>query len=236
MSASYTDLGEASVAQTEPEIRATFIRRTYAHLAGAVGAFVLIEMYFFQSGIARKIAEPILTGRIPWLAVLGIFMVSGWLARSLAYRAKSQAAQYAGLLGYVVAQAIIFVPMLYMAAIYADDGSIILNAGIVTGFLFLGLTTVAFTTRVDFSFLRSILTIGGFLAIGLIVSAVIFGFGLGLWFSVGMVVLASGAILYDTHKIQSTFSPDQHVAASLELFASVALLFWYVLSIMMRRR
>ena len=62
----------------------------------------------------------------------------------------------------------------------------------------------------------------------------IFGFDLGLVFSVAMVGLAGAAILYDTSKIIHHFSPDQHVAASLELFASVALLFWYVLRIMIR--
>ena len=62
----------------------------------------------------------------------------------------------------------------------------------------------------------------------------LFGFGLGLLFSIAMVGLASAAILYDTSKILHHYSTDQHVAASLELFASVALLFWYVLRILMR--
>lgn len=44
--------------------------------------------------------------------------------------------------------------------------------------------------------------------------------------------LAGGAILYDTSNIIHKFSTDQHVAAALQLFASIALLFWYVLRIM----
>ncbi len=236
MSPSYVDLGETTVAQSEAGVRAAFVRRTYAHLAGAIGAFILVEMYLFSSGAAQRIAEAVFGGRIPWLAVLAAFMVCGWLARSLAYNVKSQAVQYAGLAGYVIIEALIFVPLLYMAAHYAQDPGITVKAGMVTGFLFLGLTTVALTTRADFSFLGSILAIGGIVALGLIVCGAIFGFGLGLWFSVGMVILASAAILYDTYKIQYLFAPDQHVAASLELFASVALLFWYILQIMMRRR
>jgi FtsH-binding integral membrane protein len=48
-----------------------------------------------------------------------------------------------------------------------------------------------------------------------------------------MVVLASAAILYTTSNILRVYHPKQHVAASLTLFASVALLFWYILQILM---
>jgi len=99
--------------------------------------------------------------------------------------------------------------------------------------LFGGLTAVALTTKTDFTFLGGILKIGGFVALGLIVCSVIFGFTLGLLFSVVMVVFASAAILYDTSKIMRHYSKEHYVAASLELFASVALLFWYVLQIVM---
>jgi len=47
-----------------------------------------------------------------------------------------------------------------------------------------------------------------------------------------MVVFASAAILYSTSRVIHDYNPDQHVAASLSLFASVALLFWYVLRIL----
>jgi FtsH-binding integral membrane protein len=58
---------------------------------------------------------------------------------------------------------------------------------------------------------------------------------MGLWFSLIMIVLASGSILYNTSQIMYHYAPGQHVAASLSLFASVALLFWYVLRLFMSR-
>jgi FtsH-binding integral membrane protein len=61
----------------------------------------------------------------------------------------------------------------------------------------------------------------------------IFGFQLGLLFSAAMVIFAGAAILYDTSKVMHHYEPGQHVAASLELFASVALLFWYILQIVL---
>ena len=58
---------------------------------------------------------------------------------------------------------------------------------------------------------------------------------LGLIFSGVMVVFAGAAILYNTSNIMHHYNEAQYVAASLSLFASVALLFWYVLRIFMSR-
>ena len=70
-------------------------------------------------------------------------------------------------------------------------------------------------------------------AFGVIVAAMIFGFSLGLLFSFALVALACGYILYDTSNVLHHYRTDQHVAASLELFASVTMLFWYILRVLM---
>ena len=44
----------------------------------------------------------------------------------------------------------------------------------------------------------------------------------------------AGSILYDTSKIVRVCNTEDYVSASLQLFASVLLLFWYVLRIVMR--
>ena len=228
----YGNMAVLTVAQAQPDTRAAFIRRTYAHLAGAVAVFVGLEAILLKSPLAPAMMKFISANQYGWLMILGAFILAGWLGRSMAAGARTITTQYLGLGFYVVAEAIIFVPILYIATSYSSP-SVLPTAAILTGLLFAGLTTVAFTTRTDFSFLRGILTIGGFVALGLIVCATIFGFGLGLVFSVAMVGLASAAILYDTSKIIHHYGPSQHVAAALELFASVALLFWYVLRIVM---
>ncbi|MEL7476901.1 MAG: Bax inhibitor-1 family protein, partial [Cyanobacteria bacterium J06555_12] len=143
--------------------------------------------------------------------------------------------QYAGLALYVVGESLLFAPLLYIAAYYSDP-TVIPTAAILTLLMFAGLTTIAFTTRKDFSFLGGILKLTGFVALGLIVCSILFDFTLGLVFSVGMVAFASAAILYDTSKVMHHYQPHQYVAASLQLFASVALLFWYILRIVMRAR
>ncbi|MGF1451071.1 MAG: Bax inhibitor-1 family protein [Opitutales bacterium] len=222
-----------TLAEAPTDVRATFIRRTYAHLAGAVLTFVLIEAALFSTGIAYTIADAIFSwGNIGWLGVLGAFVIGGWLASSMAHKAESKGQQYAGLGIYIVLEALIFVPLLAIAMHVAGSPELIYQAGLITGGLFLGLTAVVFTTKTDFSYLGGILKIGFLIAIGLIVAGVIFGFNLGLWFSVAMVALAGGAILYTTSKILHNYNEDQYVGASLELFAAVALLFWYVLRIL----
>jgi uncharacterized protein len=221
-----------TVAESRPTERAQFIQRTYMHLAGAVGAFIGVEFLLFQLGIAEAMFRFVAGSRFAWLGILGGFALLGWLSRSLAAKADSVQTQYAGLGIYVVTEALIFAPILYIAAVFSDP-SVIPTAGILTLLLFGALTAIAFTTKKDFSFLGSILTIGGFIALGLIICSAIFGFQLGLIFSCAMVVFAGAAILYDTSKVMHHYSTDQYVAASLELFASVALLFWYVLRIVM---
>jgi len=222
----------APVIQLDENSRGRFIARAYNHLFGAILAFIAIEVFLFKSGLAESIASVLLSGS--WLLVLGGFVVVSWIARYVAHSAQSQAAQYAALAGYVVGEAIIFVPLLYLAEKFAPGA--IGSAALVTFLGFVGLSLVAFFTRKDFSFLRGILCWGGIMAAVLIVAAVIFGFQLGTFFSVAMVGLAGAAILYDTSNILYHYPENRYVAAALELFASVALMLWYVLRIFMSRR
>ena len=112
-------------------------------------------------------------------------------------------------------------------------GQVILSAGLITLLLFAGLTYTVFTTKKDFTFLGGFLKISFFVVLGIIVASVLFGFNLGLIFSGAMVILASASILYNTSNIVRVYGENQYVAAALSLFASVALLFWYVLRILM---
>ena len=165
--------------------------------------------------------------------MLGGFMFITNYAEGMALKTKDKNKQYLAFGLYILAEAFIFVPLIYIAAFYMDSGPELLNqAAIVTLALFTGLSAVVFVTKKDFSFMKTGLTIGFFIALGLIVAGVLFGFNLGLWFSVGMVVLASGSILYQTSNMIHKYQSHQHVAASLGLFASLMLLFWYILSIL----
>ena len=236
MNTTYDNFGNGySAAEALPEERASFIRKTYLHLAGAVLIFILMEAYLITSGAGLWMAQK-MTGGYSWLIVLGLFMGVSMLAHWWANSQTSKAMQYMGLGLFIVAEAIVFLPLLFVAAVRSDGYELFAKAGITTLGLFLGLTAVVFLTRKDFSFLGPILMIGGFVALGFIASAIIFGFSLGNIFAFVMVAFAGAAILYDTSNVLHHYRPNQHVAASLSLFASVALLFWYILRIFMGSR
>jgi uncharacterized protein len=211
--------------------RARFVARTYTHLLGAIAGFTVLEVVFFQSGVAASIAEALLGTN--WLFVLGGFLVVSWIASRIAHRVESVPAQYAALGAFVLAEAIIFVPLIYIAEVTAPG--VVRSAAAVTLFGFAGLTAIALITRKDFSFLRGVLLWGGVVALVLIVAGALFGFQLGTYFSVAMVALAGAAILYDTSNVIHHFPEDRYVAAALELFASVALMFWYVIRLFLSR-
>ena len=220
-----------SVAKSSSSARAAFIRRTYAHLAVAILGFVGLEYYLVHSPFASKLASSMTSG-MSWLIVLGIFMGVSYVANRLALSDSSQQMQYLGLGLFVIAEAIIFLPLLYIATFYAGSG-LIPTAGLMTLLLVVGITATVFITQKDFSFMGSFLTIGGFVAMGFILCSMIFGFSLGLIFSAVMVLFAAGSVLYTTSNILHQYRTDQHVAAALSLFASVALLFFYILQVLM---
>ena len=168
-----------------------------------------------------------------WWLFLGGFVVAGWMARSVAIGARSQASQILALGAFVLAQAVILAPMLFIAWMYYPGA--IQSAVLVTTLGFTGLTLVAFWSRKDFSFLRAILRFGGIGALVLIVASLIFGLQLGVFFSVAMIFLAGASVLYDTSNVLHHYPADKHIAASLELFSSLALMFWYVLRLFMSR-
>jgi FtsH-binding integral membrane protein len=234
----YANFGNLAIAAPAEE-RQTFIRKTYLHLAAAIYAFVAIEYVLFALHLDQTMLQALGRNRFSWLIVLGAFVGVSWIAERWARSSTSIGTQYAGLFLYVLAQAVIFLPMMALAKGATleiqgfGDVPIIPAAGVTTLIMFGGLTAYVFLTKQDFSFMGGFLAICALAAMALIVVSIIFPFGLGLWFSALMVVLASGYILYYTSAILHQFRTDQYVAAALALFASVALLFWYILRIFM---
>ena len=212
--------------------RSTFITRTYTHVVGGILGFILVELALFESGMAEQIARFMLS--FNWFLILGAFMLVGWLATRTARTSSSIGMQYFSYAAYVVAEALIFVPLLYIADAKAPGA--IESATLITALGAGGLMFVAHRTRKDFSFLRGILMWGGVVAILAMVGGAVFGFQLGTWFSVAMIGFAGAAVLYDTSNIIQYYPEDRYVSAAMQLFASIALMFWYVLRLFMGNR
>ncbi|MEN3323330.1 Bax inhibitor-1 family protein [Mariniflexile soesokkakense] len=223
------------VSQLSEVDKVAFYKKTYSHVAGGVLVFILFEYLLLQSETIVNFALSMAQGW-RWLIMLGGFMFVTNYAEKMTLKTPDRNKQYLAFGLYILAEAFIFVPLIYIAAFYMDSGPEILNqAAIVTLALFTGLSAIVFVTKKDFSFLKAGLTVGFFIAIGLILAGSLFGFNLGLWFSVGMCILAAGSILYQTSNLVNNYSDDQYIPAALGLFASLMLLFWYILSIFMSR-
>ena len=227
-----------AVAEASANTRAIFIQRTYGHLAGAILAFVALEAALFSTGLAWTLLKVLFSVPYAMLFLMVLFIGGGYAAQAMARSANSKAAQYAGLGLYIVLEAIIFLPLLALAELKFPGQYIALQAGVVTLAAFAGLTLVVATTGKDFSFLRPILVVGSFVALGVIVCALLFGaaYLLGAIFSGAMILLAAGYILYSTSNVMLYYSEDQYVAAALELFAAVALMFYYILRLFLQSR
>ena len=220
----------APVSSLAVDDRSEFIWKCYAHVVGAILAFAAVEAYLITSGVAFRIAPAMINN---WFMTLGAFMLVGWGASHAARRIESTAGQYAAFAVLVFAEAVIFSPMIVFA--YTQQPGVIDSAAGVTIFGCVALIATVMITRKDFSFLRGALVWGFFIVLGLIGASLMFGWHLGTWFSVGMIGFAGMAVLYDTSNILHHYPKDKYVAASMALFASIALMFWYILRLFMSR-
>ena len=213
--------------------RGEFLVRVYQHLLAALLAFLAFEALLINLGAAESLYDLVLGSGGRWILLLGAFMVVSWLATSAAHDVLNPSRQYAGLFGLAAAEAVIFAPFLhYVFEVQGDGSSTVLAAAVITGLGFAGLSAVALVTRADLSFLRPILLWTAVCALVLIAGALIFGLDLGVWFSVAMIGLAGGSILYQTQAIIRRYPEQAYVGAAVQLFASVMLLFWYVLRLL----
>lgn len=229
----YYDLDyRSSAASAMAAERAGFVRRVYMHLAGAVAALIGVEAVLLNTVPKREVLQLMFGRPWSWLVVMLLFMGAGYVARVWAQARSSPALQYMGLGLYVLAWAVIFLPLLIVASAYAQH--VIPQAGILTAAVFGGLTLAVFVTRRDYSFMAPVITVGSLVALGVIVAACLFGFTLGLFFSFAMVALIAATILYNTSQVMLHYPTDMHVAAALELLADVAILFWYVVNILLQ--
>jgi FtsH-binding integral membrane protein len=226
-----SDLFAADAAIDE---RLSFLRRVYGHVFASVLALAGLMYVIINTPALSEPLLGIVRGGQFYLILIA-YMAASWVAQKMATSGASTGVQYAGLGLYTLAEAAIFTPLIYTVYHFGGGGDVILQAGALTLFIFGGLTAVVLITRQDFSFMRNILWLLGLASIGLVFLSFFTSLVLGTWFVVGMIVLMAGFILYDTSNVLHHYRTDQHVAAALALFASLATLFWYVLMLLNNR-
>lgn len=224
------------VSEASVSVRSSFIIKTYLHLVGALAIFVAIESVI-MSVFQTELVEFLQTNQ----QVFGIFLLAlclggPFIGNMIVKNSKTIFGHYVALAFYVVMYVLLFIPILTYAIVLVPNGAVIVGqAAGVTALLFAFLSTAVFITRKDFSFLRPFIVFATLAAIGLIVLSLIFGFSLGIVFTYAMIALACCYILYDTSNVLHHCPPEGYVLAATELFASVMILFFYILRLFLSR-
>jgi len=209
--------------------QAVFFRRTYLTAGIAFLAWMFTVYLFFNNGIAYSVLNAI--GHVSWLVVLGIFWLASFIGNKLVF-SKDKGLQFLGLGVYIIAYALIFIPLIYYVIIYSGEYyQVFTSAFIATVCIFAALTMTVFLSRTDFSFLRSAVVFGSFIALGAIIIFTVTGTSVSSWFAVAMIILMSATILFETHQIKTKFDTTQHVGAGATVFASFMVLLWYVINL-----
>jgi FtsH-binding integral membrane protein len=214
--------------------RMGFIRRTYLHLLGEIGAVGLVTWITLQTPALSRIAVGLLSNMLFYFAAFfGVALVS----RKLMAGERSAATQYVGAGLWVVLLGLLVAPLAMI--VHAKTGSYdILGRGfLLTGCVFGGLSAYVFTTKKDFSFLGGALSMASLLLLGVAVISVFLGWGGGspVW-SILWVVLLGGWVLYDTSQVLHHRRVGQHVAASVDLLVDFVYLFIHIVLLLMRSR
>jgi FtsH-binding integral membrane protein len=217
--------------------RVAFIKKTYLHVAGSLVALTVMLaalVNFVPNEFLNKIF-----GRGSYAGPLVIFIgfiAISYAARSMAQGHKPIGMQYLGLGLYSAALAFVLWPAIWVCTNVAQYSGVLGQAVILTLALAGGLTVSVLVTKIDFSFMRSALCVLSFVAIAAMFAGFVFQFDLGLLFSIAMVVLLGGFILYNTSNVLHHYGTHEYVAAALEIFSSIVVMFSWILDIMMRGR
>lgn len=217
--------------------RATFLRRTYSLLLAAVLTFAAT---LWAAGnvepvraLADSLARTIFGSRWGWILYLGLFIGGSWLVHAFAERKPINLVLF---FGFAFLMGLLTAPLIYMVLAKGAAGVTAINqAAVLTALIFTGLTAYVFYSGKNFSFLGGALSIGSFALIGIAIAGMLFGFSVGIWWSVLAVVLFVGYILYDTDAILKRYPTTAYVSAACVLFVDVILLFQHLLMILSRR-
>jgi FtsH-binding integral membrane protein len=216
-------------AEAPADARAQFIQKTYGFLLAGVLVFVATLWAAGNVASVRELAVGLYRMN-PWLS-FAIVLGGSWLVHAVAEKSPINVVAY---FTYAFLFGLLLAPIVLVAANTAPV--VLTQASILTAFVFTGMTAWAFLSKKDFSFLGGILSIAFFGMLGVAIAGMIFGFTIGLWYSVIGVIVFAGYILYDTSRILHHYGTHQHITAAIVLFTDVVLLFKHILVLLMRSR
>ncbi len=226
---------QLSAAEASAMERAEFLKKVYSLLLMGILGFATTLWAAANvepvQGWAMSLGQMIYGSSMGWLLYIGLFMGGSMAVHAVA---ETKPLNLIAFFAWAFLLGLLISPIVMMAN--AMDASIVSQASLITAMIFTGLTGYVFISGKDFSFLGGILTIGivGLMAVGL--AGWIFGFGVGMWFSIAIVLFMAGYILYDTSNIVRRYPTTMAVSAAVILFTDVVLMFKWILILLMNRR
>jgi hypothetical protein len=214
--------------------RLSFLRKVYGHVFGAILLLVALEAFYFSTGIAQRMLAALGGLGAGWMVMFFVFMAVMWIAERMAYSGASQATQYLGLGLFVGVESLLMAPVLALTLLV--DPNLIGQAGFITLGITGALTLFVVMSKTDFSFMRNALFLAGLGVVAVSLASMFWGFSLGIGFSIAVVVLICGYILYETSLIMHHLPTTAYVAGALMIFSSIAVLFRQILMILIRLR
>jgi len=223
----YATAMDTFVADSALSERLAFLRRVYLHVFACLLGLIGLEVLYMTTPVGGMIFQTFVSHW--WIALIGFIAVS-FVAQRLAFSGASQATQYLGLAMYVALESVFVAPAVFYAMVVNPD--LIGQSAFLTVAITGGITLFVVLSKKDFSFLRNFLFVGilGLLAIA--ISSAIFGFQIGIAFSVAAVVLMCGYILYYTSTVMNHLPTTAHVAGALLLFSAIAELFKHLIFVL----
>jgi len=202
---------------------------TFTALTGVVSMLAIATM------------PQILVGYVPTIIILGCWAITNYVAPRMVFGT----AKWGGFLLGTMFQGIslgflLLVAILLSKQQYGNPFYLIFTALGLTVLSGLGLTLYATTQRRDFSMLGAALSVVSLPM--LVLMAVSFGFpGLlggtaGTVVSAIFVLVSAAGLLYQINRVLHQYNADMHMEGAYTITIGVVVLFWNILSLLMRRR
>lgn len=213
-----------AASQATPAARLVFLRKVYALFLLGLGIAGLGGWVGAQTGLGQT---------NPLLLIVGYF-ITFFVCHSQRRVFPLNIALF-GLFTFISG---LLISPLIAYQLLGGKTEVLVQALGLTASIFGGLTIYTLTSRTDFSYLRGALSIGLFGMFGIIIIGWFTGgFALNFQFAfaIGVVVLFSGFVLYDTSQILHHYRTDEYVAGALSLYIDFIILFQYILMLLSRR-
>lgn len=221
--------GTVSAAQATTPARLAFLRKTYSLFSLAMVLWMGTAAALISNVSALNAVAGLVGGGIGgfMLYLFGAFIL-------LRVTAKTFPLNVIGLSLFAVFMGAFTAPVVAMYLGLEGGVGIVLQAFLLTLTVFGALTAYVLTTKKDFSFMRGALSICMGLVFGMVILAV-FGAGFavdivsGTGWSVAIVLLFGGYMLYDTSNILHRYPANMAASAAATLFLDFVIMFIHML-------